>query len=287
MTAHFDYYELAYPDEGVGSGFRYKTVPDVSPKVLIGEKPQSDIILYDQAVEDRKKSRVAGPFTDVSFSPADDSVARSGETLRQGDWRDELYKTGIRGKAGQRISFVRLEPLPGFHWLHADGETRSDDTETDSERVVISFGPDHAPARATPGSTGHRRGAKARSQAENHRLCRFSVRSRGCQRHRRNKLARRNAPQGANERRSADGRPEEKALQQRKLLAYRSAGRTVGNDPGRQARGQTTGLCARIRLLQTPKPANRNPADRTGSPCGCWIRITMAAACFPTRFSFL
>ena len=161
MTAHFDYYELAYPDEGVGSGFRYKTVPKISPKVLIGDESQSDIILYDQAVEDRKKSRVTGPFTveavpapavkplddiqDVSFSPADDSVARSGETLRQSDWRDELYKTGIRGKAGQRISFVRLEPLPGCHWLHADGETRSDNTETDSERVVISFGPDHAP----------------------------------------------------------------------------------------------------------------------------------------------
>ena len=161
MTAHFDYYELAYPDEGVGSGFCYKTVPKVSPKVLIGEESQTDIILYDQAVEDRKKSRVTGPFTveavpapavkplddiqDVSPSPADGSVARSGETLRQSDWRDELYKTGIRGKAGQRISFVRLEPLPGFHWLHADGETRSDDTETDSERVVISFGPDHAP----------------------------------------------------------------------------------------------------------------------------------------------
>ena len=112
-------------------------------------------------MEDRKKSRVTGPFTveavpapavkplddiqDVSPSPADDSVARSGETLRQSDWRDELYKTGIRGKTGQRISFVRLEPLPGFHWLHADGESRSDDTETDSERVVISFGPDHAP----------------------------------------------------------------------------------------------------------------------------------------------
>ncbi len=161
MTAHFDYYELAYPDEGVGSGFRYKTAPKVSPKVLIGDESQSDIILYDQAVEDSKKSRVTGPFTveavpapavkpldnieDVSPSPADDSVARSGETLRQSDWRDELQKTGIRGKAGQRISFVRLEPLPGFHWLHADGETRSDNTETDSERVVISFGPDHAP----------------------------------------------------------------------------------------------------------------------------------------------
>ena len=25
MTADFDYYELAHPEEGVGSGFRYKT----------------------------------------------------------------------------------------------------------------------------------------------------------------------------------------------------------------------------------------------------------------------
>ena len=77
-------------------------------------------------------------------SQADDaSVARSGETLRQGDWRDELLKTGIRGKAGQRISFARLEPLPGTRWLHADGEKRPDDAG--AERVVISFGPEHAP----------------------------------------------------------------------------------------------------------------------------------------------
>ena len=45
--------------------------------------------------------------------PADDSVARTGLTIREGDWRDELLKTGIRGSGGQRISFVRLEPLPG------------------------------------------------------------------------------------------------------------------------------------------------------------------------------
>ena len=46
-------------------------------------------------------------------SCADASVARSGETLRQGEWRDELLRTGIRGKAGQHIRFARLEPLPG------------------------------------------------------------------------------------------------------------------------------------------------------------------------------
>ena len=86
---------------------------------------------------------------------ADASVARSGETLRQSDWRDELLKTGIRGKAGQHIAFARLEPLPGARWLHAEGETRPDAAGADRvgegapawnpERVVVSFGPDHAP----------------------------------------------------------------------------------------------------------------------------------------------
>lgn len=34
MTSAFDYYELAHPDEGVGSGFKYKTVPHITPKII-------------------------------------------------------------------------------------------------------------------------------------------------------------------------------------------------------------------------------------------------------------
>ena len=178
MTSVYDYYELAHSQEGVGSGFKYKTVPKVSPKILANEEPSSAITLYDQPQVDHTKARVTGPFTveavpapavkpldeiaDETPPPvcrpgreADGSVARTGETLRQGDWRDELLKTGIRGKGGQRISFARLEPLPGMKWLHAEGETRPDDagatrvreegTAWNSERVAISFGPDHAP----------------------------------------------------------------------------------------------------------------------------------------------
>jgi adenine-specific DNA-methyltransferase len=85
----------------------------------------------------------------------DNSIARSGETLRQGEWRDELLRTGIRGKAGQYIRFARLEPLPGCRYLHADGETRPSTEGKDSvretgpayapQRIVVSFGPEHAP----------------------------------------------------------------------------------------------------------------------------------------------
>ena len=95
---------------------------------------------------------------------ADASIARSGETLRQAEWRDELLRAGIRGKAGQYIRFVRLEPLPGCRWLHADGEVvdseqgivdskkqanhaklSTDHYSLSTNRIVVSFGPEHAP----------------------------------------------------------------------------------------------------------------------------------------------
>ena len=171
MTAPYDYYELAHPDEGVGAGFRYRSVATVSARTLGYDEPPNETMLYDQPAIDRAKARVTGPFTveavpaptvkplddveEIETLPADTSVARTGPTVHQGDWRDELLKTGIRGKAGQRISFTRLEPLPGTRWLHAAGETRPDDAGADSVRepatacdsspLVVSFGPDHAP----------------------------------------------------------------------------------------------------------------------------------------------
>jgi adenine-specific DNA-methyltransferase len=152
----FNYYRLAHPDEGVDSGFVYQTVPHVTLKSIANNQPPEQEALYDQPLSEKQKVRVAGPFT-VEAVPApavkalggvgegdqaaDDSIARSGETQRQGDWRDELLKTGMRGKAGQRIEFSRVEPLPGTRWLHADAETKEDKPQ----RVVVSFGPNHAP----------------------------------------------------------------------------------------------------------------------------------------------
>jgi adenine-specific DNA-methyltransferase len=158
MTPVFDYYELAQPNEGVGSGFRYKTVPHITLKSIANNEPPSQEILYDQPFIDSSRARISGPFTVEAVPapivkplteitpdlPADESISRTGETLRQGEWRDEIFRTGIRGKAGQKIEFTRVEPLPSgpkFYYLHADAETK----EASPQRVVISFGPDHAP----------------------------------------------------------------------------------------------------------------------------------------------
>ncbi len=63
MTSVFDYYKLAQPDEGVGSGFVYKTVPKVSARILAYDEPPQVTTLYDQPLKDTGKTRVTGPFT--------------------------------------------------------------------------------------------------------------------------------------------------------------------------------------------------------------------------------
>jgi len=160
MGATFDYYKLAHPNEGVGSGFEYKKVPHVTLKSIANNEPPGEETLFDQPLIDNSRARISGPFTveavpapnvksiddlDVSPQPADASIARSGPTLRQSDWRDELLKSGLRGKGGQMINFSRVEPLGGTRWLHADAETKG----ARPERVVISFGPDYAPLVTT------------------------------------------------------------------------------------------------------------------------------------------
>jgi adenine-specific DNA-methyltransferase len=171
MTAVFDYFQLAHEAEGVDSGLRYKTVPHVSLKSIANNEPPEQETLYDDPLTDNSKARVTGPFTveavpapmvkslaEISGEetaapmPADESVSRSGETVRQSDWRSELLRAGIRGKGGQMIHFSRVEPLSGTRWLHADAETKSADKSQlvpeemfAPKRVVISFGPEHAP----------------------------------------------------------------------------------------------------------------------------------------------
>jgi adenine-specific DNA-methyltransferase len=171
MGATFDYYKLAHPNEGVGSGFEYKKVPHVTLKSIANNEPPGEETLYDQPLIDNSRARISGPFTveavpapnvksldEIASEPKsladfrhaatpllDASIARSGPTLRQSDWRDELLKSGLRGKGGQMINFSRVEPLGGTRWLHADAETKG----VKPERVVISFGPDYAPLVTT------------------------------------------------------------------------------------------------------------------------------------------
>jgi len=169
MTVIYDYYELAHPLEGVGSGFIYKSVPHVTLGSVANNEPPATETLYDQPLMDNKRTRVSGPFTveavpapvvrsfdEVENPPVSPfskggvegggfdtgaDVARSGETLRQSEWRDELLRTGVRAKGGKTIEFSRVEAARGLRYVQAEAETK----EAKPQKVYVVFGPEHAP----------------------------------------------------------------------------------------------------------------------------------------------
>ncbi len=111
------------------------------------------ILMCDDPVKDKGRLRICGPFTveavpsptvlsltdAAKSSSADSTIARSGESSRQHQWRDELFRTGIRGKSGQFLRFSELDTLSGTTHLHVTGSLAES-----NDRVVVSFGPEHA-----------------------------------------------------------------------------------------------------------------------------------------------
>ena len=157
MIANFDFFELAHKNEGVGSGFKYETAQHITLGNIANSETPVIESLYDKPIIDKSKLRVTGPFTyeavptpvaksfeDIEADTnieADISVTRSGETLRQDEWRNELHRAGVRTKGGTLIEFTRVEPLSGTRFLQAEAETKEDNPK----RVVVCFGPEHAP----------------------------------------------------------------------------------------------------------------------------------------------
>jgi len=152
----YNYYSLSHPEEGIKSGFKYKTAPHITLGSIAKNEIPKEEILYDQPQINNSKVRVSGPFTveavpsptvkslDTLFekhSEIDSSIARTAENKRQQDWRDELLSTGVRGKGVQKIEFSRVEPHPASQWIHAIAETK----ESKPKIVAVSFGPEYAP----------------------------------------------------------------------------------------------------------------------------------------------
>jgi len=158
MTSQFDYYELAHPEEGLKSGFNYKTAAHITLGAVAKEEPSQSETLYDQPAIERGKIRVSGPFTveavpSLRTKPFDGNeakiqlsgteLARSGFTSNLYQWIDELKVTGIRATGGKFITFGRIEPTSGTKHLHAEAEMLTEQGEM--QKAVISFGPDYGP----------------------------------------------------------------------------------------------------------------------------------------------
>ena len=152
MTAKFDYYKLSKESEGIRSGLAYETVPHITLGQLANDEPVHEETLYDHPITDKARTRISGPLTveavpsptvksiDVLSESQSEQTAMQSSSSHQQLWRDELTKAGIRGKAGQKIEFTHVESHPATKWIHADAESKNG-----QKRVMISFGPEHAP----------------------------------------------------------------------------------------------------------------------------------------------
>ncbi len=155
ITAFYPFFKLHNPNTSVSDGFDYESIENKTMSSVAQNSKGELVTLYDKPKIDKTKTRIAGPFT-VEAVPAptiksldllsfqdlqSDQNTENITTTHQHQWRDELLKTGIRGKSGQKIEFSRVETHPATRWLHADAETKEDEPK----RVMISFGPEHAP----------------------------------------------------------------------------------------------------------------------------------------------
>ena len=159
MTAKFDYYELAYPDEGIESGFKYKVVPHITLGSIARGEESKEETLYDQPLTTKNKVRVAGPFTvdavpGVRTKPIDGDLPNVSDpsdpsnllSEKLNDYIDNLKTSGIRSFHNQQIIFNNVEIAEGFSEIYAFGDTEENG---EHKRCAIVFGPDYAPMEQT------------------------------------------------------------------------------------------------------------------------------------------
>ncbi len=190
MSSRFPYYVLADSDEGrakeaelnagflpvgipgndIRQGFVTKRIPHVTLKA-IAQNPEikegmardeiartivrhSDFeLLHDQPFEDKRRIRVAGPFTVESLAPhrvvdpdedrpaTEAAGGQQSNTSYEQTILEHLRKAGVQNTVkGERLQFERLESFAGA-WLQAAGEYVTADEQT--KRVAVTLGPQY------------------------------------------------------------------------------------------------------------------------------------------------
>lgn len=149
-TSLYPYYELFDKTDtaDIRQGFIYKSVPHITLKALANDLPFDEEVLYDQPQEDKKKIRVAGPFTVETLqsfnvtSPEsiDDSPNEVEENrLFQERIFSHLQTSGIRnGDKTQKAVFYNVEAVSN-PYLNAKGYYS--DADGQSRLVYFHIGP--------------------------------------------------------------------------------------------------------------------------------------------------
>ncbi len=145
MTATFPYYVLHDP-QNIRQGFDYKTVPHVTLKSLANDEAPDPATLFDQPREDKKKLRVAGPFTVETlqqFEPVSpESLDAEAQSQTAGAFEARVFahlqSAGVKnGAKNEQAVFLRVEPLADAY-LCAEGFYRGASGE---KKAYFHIGP--------------------------------------------------------------------------------------------------------------------------------------------------
>ena len=146
-TAVFPYYELFDKENGnIRQGFVYKTVPHITLKSLANDLEPDEEILYDQPKEDKKKIRVAGPFTVEtlqSFNVVNPDEIGVDERNEAEDFQERIFahlkSSGIRnGAKNEQAIFYNMEAVSN-PYLNAKGYYK--DAEGKERLAYFHIGP--------------------------------------------------------------------------------------------------------------------------------------------------
>lgn len=154
MTATYPWYTLRDEADGleqkgwdVRNGFVYKTVPHVTLKSLANDEPPETETLFDQPEANKKKLRVAGPFTVETlqaFEPLPPEAlldagmhAEAAQNFTRRIF-EHLKSAGVKnGDRNETAVFSRVDSL-GNEWLHAEGFYNASNGE---RKAYIHIGP--------------------------------------------------------------------------------------------------------------------------------------------------
>ncbi len=128
-------------------GFVYKKVPHVTLASIANNEPPDEETLYDQPLEDKKRLRVAGPFTVEtlqSYEPiSPEELARQREHVEElAAFEDLIFEhlksAGVKtGDKSEQAVFTRIDRLSSTA-LHAEGFY---ETATGEKKAYLHIGP--------------------------------------------------------------------------------------------------------------------------------------------------
>jgi len=166
LTATFPWYELKEPQRGPAGGFVYERkqnrkgeevgglVPRITLKSIANNEEPEMVTLVDRPEENKKTTRVCGPFTveaTIQAATVLDEQAAAASTETPASYQNprayfdrmiEVLRRAhtLRLPGNQALALESVRPVADCEWLHAEAKTEGNGSG--GQRLAVAFGPE-------------------------------------------------------------------------------------------------------------------------------------------------